>query len=225
MASMKIKHKFEPGTEIGLWTVLGHDRNPNGQLCYLCECRCGKQSLVRPSVLAKQVKGMGCTSCMAKQRPKVEVICCDCGDEFEGTAKSIRCKRCKKKLEARLSAEWRKEHPEEARKISSGYYHRHKHKPEAIARLRAKNLAIYGITIEYYEAMLQAQGGTCAICNEKEPGLTPSGKAKLLAVDHDHETGRVRGLLCSRCNQALGGMRESKVLIRRMLKYLKTHGK
>lgn len=58
---------------------------------------------------------------------------------------------------------------------------------------RAKQL---GVTDEEYAAMLERQGGGCAIC-----GATP--KTRRLHVDHDHRTGGVRGLLCHRCNRAL----------------------
>lgn len=56
---------------------------------------------------------------------------------------------------------------------------------------------LYGITPERYSKMLQEQGGKCAICG----GLPIQ---KRLAVDHDHETGKVRGLLCACCNMSLG---------------------
>lgn len=56
----------------------------------------------------------------------------------------------------------------------------------------------YGITIEQYDAMMAAQDGRCAIC-----GVLPT---RHLCVDHDHETGEVRGLLCEPCNFALGHM-------------------
>jgi len=65
----------------------------------------------------------------------------------------------------------------------------------------------YGISLDDYHKMLEAQGGVCAIC--KEPGK-PSRKKptkylipRLLDVDHDHVTGRVRGLLCNSCNRRL----------------------
>lgn len=59
---------------------------------------------------------------------------------------------------------------------------------------------LYGITLADYDAMLAAQQGACAICHRTDPG----GKTDLFHVDHDHVTGRVRGLLCNRCNRCLG---------------------
>lgn len=57
----------------------------------------------------------------------------------------------------------------------------------------------YGITIDEYDEMLKMQGSVCAIC----AGSPPSTRILKFAVDHDHETGEVRGLLCQRCNMAL----------------------
>ena len=54
----------------------------------------------------------------------------------------------------------------------------------------------YGITLDDYEALSAAQDNRCLICGDAETGG--------LHVDHDHRTGRVRGLLCGRCNKAIG---------------------
>jgi hypothetical protein len=71
----------------------------------------------------------------------------------------------------------------------------------------------YGITKADYEAMLAAQGGLCAICGSPPVTSTYTGNRQgtpytatrtLLHVDHCHSTGRVRGLLCPRCNMGLG---------------------
>lgn len=70
-------------------------------------------------------------------------------------------------------------------------------------RWQLKNL--YGLTIEQYEAMSVAQGHVCAICRRPETITDPrTGTVKRLAVDHDHATGRIRGLLCLPCNQGVG---------------------
>jgi hypothetical protein len=60
----------------------------------------------------------------------------------------------------------------------------------------------YGITPEYYRALLLAQNGVCALCGEPET-QTLKGTLISLSVDHDHKTGKVRGLLCIRCNRGL----------------------
>lgn len=61
----------------------------------------------------------------------------------------------------------------------------------------------YGIGIEEYADLLEKQGGTCALCQQVET-VSIRGKVLPLAVDHDHASGRVRGLLCAQCNLTLG---------------------
>lgn len=76
----------------------------------------------------------------------------------------------------------------------------------------------FGITLAQYEAMLQSQGGVCAIC-----GRPPKNKA--LAVDHDHLTGRVRGLLCFLCNKFIVGMIErNRIDLAKVAAYLSKGG-
>lgn len=88
------------------------------------------------------------------------------------------------------------------------WYHANK---EKIAHRQRKK--VYGLEEEQYQAMFTRQGGNCLLCN-KPPGKKP------LAVDHNHETGKVRSLLCSNCNLALGLLRENPVLIRRAADYI-----
>jgi hypothetical protein len=79
----------------------------------------------------------------------------------------------------------------------------------------------YGITIEVYEQMLKSQGGVCKICKNPETEVDKKrGKLKDLAVDHCHTTGKVRGLLCGRCNKALGKFNDDPVLLRSAVSYL-----
>lgn len=74
---------------------------------------------------------------------------------------------------------------------------------------------LYGITIEDFNSLLKKQSGVCAIC-----GKGPKGKSRL-CVDHDHETGKVRGLLCYRCNMAIGAL-SSIYLLEKAKEYLRT---
>jgi hypothetical protein len=76
----------------------------------------------------------------------------------------------------------------------------------------------YGITIEQYDEMLLLQNHSCAICKIHIVNLD-----KELAVDHDHETGEVRELLCSNCNTALGLIKDKSWVAHRMFRYLKKH--
>lgn len=63
----------------------------------------------------------------------------------------------------------------------------------------------YGITLDEYEAILASQGGVCAICHN--PPSDPRGFK--MHVDHDHGTGRVRGILCGSCNSGLGQFKDN----------------
>ena len=79
----------------------------------------------------------------------------------------------------------------------------------------------YGITLEQHDAMLAEQNNGCAIC-----GNGPSGKSsRWFHVDHDHDSGKVRALLCAECNTALGKFRDSPELLDKAAAYLRKHGK
>src|SRR5690242_4430850 len=72
----------------------------------------------------------------------------------------------------------------------------------------------YGITVGMYHMMLIKQQGLCRICNGP-----PIGKIRL-SVDHDHKTGKVRGLLCDKCNQAIGAFNENTSIMQQAIDYL-----
>jgi hypothetical protein len=77
----------------------------------------------------------------------------------------------------------------------------------------------YGITVELYAAMVAEQGGHCAICGQPESRFRGSCAIEL-AVDHCHNSGLVRGLLCGRCNTALGLMRDDVQVLQKAIDYL-----
>jgi hypothetical protein len=72
----------------------------------------------------------------------------------------------------------------------------------------------YGLTSEDYDALYEFQGGRCALCR------IATGKSRRLTVDHDHKTGKVRGLLCRPCNNILGMARDAISFFRRCIAYL-----
>lgn len=74
----------------------------------------------------------------------------------------------------------------------------------------------FGISAVDYDAMLLAQGGTCALCRK------PPGPRRKLAVDHDHDTGRIRGLLCAHCNTSLGALGDTPAAIEKVLAYVRS---
>lgn len=92
--------------------------------------------------------------------------------------------------------------------------------PEVADKIKRTNRAVqmkrkYGISIDVYDTLFEKQKGVCAICHNPP-------KTKNLFVDHDHTTGKIRGLLCSPCNFALGAFRDQVGYLKRAIKYL-TH--
>lgn len=83
-----------------------------------------------------------------------------------------------------------------------------------LANLRRFRLKKFGITPEQYDELLAKQGGKCAICE------SPPSEKRMLAVDHCHDSGEVRGLLCWPCNVSLGKMDDDPARLRRAAKYV-----
>lgn len=104
---------------------------------------------------------------------------------------------------AKYQREWRAKNPGYAKRKSREYYDRH---PEAI---RKYNLRKYGLTVEQYDQLYAHQGGRCAACRRVDD----------LCVDHNHETGEVRALLCHGCNTALGMLKDDPLRIRALAAY------
>ena len=91
-------------------------------------------------------------------------------------------------------------------------------RPESKEKSRAWRLKRdYGITLEDYKDMFERQEGVCAVC------LNPSPHTRLLAVDHDHETGKLRALLCNACNLTLGGASDNPELLRALADYIERY--
>lgn len=85
-----------------------------------------------------------------------------------------------------------------------------------VARDRLSRL---GVTPEQYDSMHKDQNGLCAVCHKPE-SATRRGVVKSLAVDHCHVTGKIRGLLCQRCNIALGMLGDDAAVIASLASYV-----
>lgn len=162
-------------------------------------------------------------------------ICSACGllKEFWKSRKSY-CKDCCKQH----NREWEKRNPAKVKARTKAKAHDPKHQ-QAVSTYRklkrrtdpefrakeilnnrsAKLKKAYGLTLDEFERMKTAQSGLCAIC-QQPPSRIRLDRIGELAVDHDHKTGKVRGLLCHYCNSGLGQFRDSPELLTRAIAYL-----
>ena len=86
--------------------------------------------------------------------------------------------------------------------------------------IQEKQWRVKGIdmTVERYQELLDAQKNGCGIC-----GVEKNRNGSRLCVDHDHNTGKIRGLLCHHCNTALGKMQDSEEMLMKAIEYLRSH--
>jgi hypothetical protein len=127
-------------------------------------------------------------------------VCPTCGASDWGSRK--RCKPCRaREGREQWSADLRAKHTRWRRAWRAA-------NPEA--ERAASRRYRYGLTPEAFDALVNAQGGKCRICGRRDPGC----------VDHCHTTGRVRGVLCLRCNAGLGHFRDDSRLLRAAAEYL-----
>jgi hypothetical protein len=97
----------------------------------------------------------------------------------------------------------------------------YKNKLYKLKNPHGSKLRKYGLSLQQYNEMLSRQNDTCAICLQKETYI-PNGKTspQSLSIDHDHKTGKVRGLLCYACNLAIGLLKDNPDAANRAAAYL-----
>ena len=98
---------------------------------------------------------------------------------------------------------------------SQKYYRSNTPEYDATKR-RQKVVEAYGITLDDYDTMYQEQQGRCKICKIEEKYVAK----QRFHIDHDHETGSVRGLLCAQCNKGLGMFKDNSEFLRAAANYL-----
>jgi len=139
-------------------------------------------------------------------------ICTDCKQELDisnfrprSNGRWLRsyCKTC-----ANIRCvNWHRHNRDKSQKMSNRYYHENTSK---VAQYWLKHR--YGISLEQYKLLVEAQDGRCGICQRE---------CKKLHVDHDHITNKIRGLLCFHCNAALGKFGDSIEGLERAIQYLR----
>ncbi len=147
---------------------------------------------------------------------KVRIATCAiCDEDYKTKGRracndgKLRCKKCKRKRHTERFIE---------KHGASRYEVYGKDNPDYKRRQREWNLQHrYGLTLETYDRLLDLQGGVCAICK----GSPKEGEN--LPVDHDHDTGAVRGLLCHPCNRAVGVFQDDLATLRSAATYLLRH--
>lgn len=139
------------------------------------------------------------------------------------------CKKCRNEQKREANRLWRRNNPEVGSRYGKLYYRTNKGEirkrnmewqKKNPDKVRANSLkSAHGISLEDYNKMSTRQEGKCAICLREEVN------GKRLSVDHNHSTGKIRGLLCDACNKSLGLMKESVEAIRNAASYLESFSK
>lgn len=160
-----------------------------------------------------------CSTCKKK---KDEKEFCNNG----GGRLRARCRECDKAPHKIANAKWIESYPEKRQAAHKKYYAGNKEKHKAcVVACRKKDYArnpkkflirnrqwLYGITEKQWQAMFRKQGGACALCR-KIFVKTPH-------VDHCHDTGKIRGLLCMNCNLSLGTLGDTAEALQKVVQYL-----
>ena len=158
-----------------------------------------------------------------------ERICCKCKipksledfakDKYDKSGRTYQCKKCRNEKQK----EWVAANPEKVKALNKKHKETRKEfysNPERKLKYRKASIErTFGIKYSEYERMMDEQNGLCAICFQPETSL----KNKYLSVDHCHDTGKIRGLLCNACNRGIGYLKDSHLVIQNAFTYLTKH--
>jgi hypothetical protein len=148
---------------------------------------------------------------MIRVRAKnTQIITCGHPGRTKGAVKGL-CHSC-------YQTQWMKAHPDS----NSGNGWAKRNPERVMEKARALSFRKYGITRQQFEQSWEKQNGKCGnpACDASFPKEMQSRRGHALKIDHDHSTGKVRGLLCSSCNVTLGHMKDSKERLAGLITYL-----
>jgi len=172
--------------------------------CKECTKRMGRRTAYKQKASAEGVIGKPCSKCGETKL-------------LEQFGKSRQCKfgrspRCKECTAAEASAK-------HAQQKACPEYRRKRQEFDRIQGMKR-----YGVSPEQYAEMHASQGGLCAICGEPEMArVNHTRQVRRLCIDHDHSTGKIRSLLCSRCNHGIGNFRDDPKRLAAAIAYLQRH--
>lgn len=205
---------------------------------------CGR-GLVAPAVGPRPKRCEDCNR-IKRRTTRADIVCADCSETFTPKATGripTRCPRCaedhrsrtntdrvatwvnenrerNREYQRQYQAEWRKANPELSQAYSQRYLDKKRQDPEYLQQRRDRALKYaYGLTRGQVDAMRAAQNDLCAICQQAHVG---SGTR--LHVDHNHDTGAIRALLCGKCNTLIGLANDSPARLEQAAAYLRLHG-
>lgn len=120
------------------------------------------------------------------------------------------------------SRKWRENNRDRYNELQREHQARNKDKRSASNR-RDGLMRRYGLTVEQYDDMYEAQAGRCALCGDEKLNAKGKGNQGRLHVDHCHATGKVRELLCHGCNTGMGGLQHNPDLLEKAAAYIRHH--
>lgn len=134
----------------------------------------------------------------------------------------------------KMNKEYRDNNKEKTRKLSLDYYYKkgrekrqenkdqiNKTYRERKRHMRYKIKKYFNLTLDEYNQMFIERDNKCDICNNPESAKHQNGKTRALALDHCHETGKIRGLLCTSCNRGIGLLKDNITLLENAVEYLR----
>lgn len=174
--------------------------------------------LTKICATCKVEKSSDCFHKAKKEKDGLQYRCIDCGKKYH----AARYVSQKEKISGQIAA-YRASNKDKLNE--AGKVWRSKNKDKVKEYQRTTNLKKnFGLSIADYEKMAAAQNNTCAICLTPETFVHKAkGQVARLAVDHCHATGKIRKLLCAKCNKALGLFEDNPELMEHAANYIRSH--
>lgn len=147
-----------------------------------------------------------CKRC-GKSKPLIEF--------YKRLDKEARCKTCVSEIR-------KQSYSSDPEKVKARVKKYRIENPEKIRDCKLRQA--YGVGLNYFQAKLKKQGGACGACKRNVKSVW-RGKEVNMALDHNHETGEPRGVLCIKCNRALGLLEDDQEIISGLLSYIKKYQK